>query len=404
MECFFDSVTMEKFIAYILSFVILPLYITQGLFFEQGSIYSQGMVLLWLLIDVYYTFYFFYHHDKSSVATSLLFFWLAILLSWLISPQTVHTKGTYTLQTWGDMKNITLVILTYFPFRHWIKRNILSEKQLRLFALLMIISSVTAYFLNKKIITYGATDLLEVAEATNNMGYYFVMVIPFLALIKNQKFSVVLLFFMVYFTLSSAKRGAIVCMVPSVVAYFYYTIKRSKTISTTNILSVFIMFSVAVILAYDSYKENAYLQMRMEEMVYSNDTSGRDVIYSNIINAGLEGNLFQIIFGHGIDQAVAVAGNFAHNDWLELFIDHGILGLILYFTIFRSTFRYYVRNKYIIDYNERFLFLSMFICWGLKSFFSMGYTEYFSFIFLVEFAFFEKRVQEVKTYNLIQNK
>ena len=61
------------------------------------------------------------------------------------------------------------------------------------------------------------------------------------------------------------------------------------------------------------------------------DISGRDNIAKLIIDYhGTQANVFQIVFGSGSDGTLRLIGAYAHNDWLEILFNQGIVGIIMY--------------------------------------------------------------------------
>lgn len=379
---------MNKILQNITLFLVIPLYTAQGWLFDSGSAVSQGLVLIWLLVDVYYTFLFLKSGGKTSISQSLLLFWGVLFLSWLFSPKEIHSMG-WNISTFGDMKNITIVLLSYFPFRYWLQSDILRKKTLVIFLLLLTFASVIAFItLAKK---------FDLEFITNNTGYYFAMLVPLLGIIIDKRYTIAILMVLLYFCISSAKRGAILCMTIVFVLFFFYsTVFASSRRRYLTMFFAIVLLMVVVYFSYDIYMANDYLQNRMDKTFEENDTGGRDIIYSSLIKYYLGGNLVNILFGYGMDKTVVVAGNFAHMDWLELLIDNGFIGAVLYFSLFFSMIRYFFKNRKYIGKDVRFMFLSLFIVWLIKSIFSMGYTHFFSFIFLVEYAIFENEVRKYK--------
>lgn len=91
------------------------------------------------------------------------------------------------------------------------------------------------------------------------------------------------------------------------------------------LLSIVHIVLICMVVA-DLMDNSAYLNQTLE-----GDSSGRDSIYSILWYAFLEnGSLFHCLFGLGVDATISIAGNFVHNDWLELLINNGLLGIVLY--------------------------------------------------------------------------
>ena len=170
----------------------------------------------------------------------------------------------------------------------------------------------------------------------------------------------------------SSKRGAIVILLTMLLFSLYYYFKTHK-ISFKSIAGVFIAVILLGAVIYNQYESNDYLQRRMEKT--SEEGIGtRDLAYSMLFNHWInETNFFKFTFGNGTAQSIEVWGNYAHNDWLELLIDNGVLGVILYATIFISLNRYIRKSK--LPPNYRLAIHLCVIYWLLKSIFSMGYMQ-----------------------------
>lgn len=386
---------MERTISYLVLFLVIPLYTAQGWLFESGSLISQTLILFWLIINVFYTLEFLFHKRTSSVALPVFLFLILIFFSWLFFPKVIISHG-WVISTYGDLKNISLVMLSYFPFRYWGMKGYLQQRQILLFLVLMILASVEAFFLLAR--KFDA----ELLTIINNTGYYFAMLFPVLGILFAKKINLPIIAVLMYFCIGSAKRGAILCLVVCLILYFYYSNKGSIRKNLYSKTFLFLIMSVVIsALAYNLYETNAFLQNRIERTVMENDTGGREYIYSQLVDYFFNSDIISMLFGSGMDKTVEIAGNFAHQDWLELLICNGIIGIILYLAIFVSMYKYYKENRKYIDNSMSFLFLSTFCCWLLKSFFSMGYTHFFSFIFLAEYALFEcKVIENKKRYKL----
>ena len=62
------------------------------------------------------------------------------------------------------------------------------------------------------------------------------------------------------------------------------------------------------------------------------DSSRRDLIYTNYFYFFInESNPLFLLLGHGAYGTLHYLGLMAHNDWLEIAIDMGVLGLSVYF-------------------------------------------------------------------------
>ena len=91
----------------------------------------------------------------------------------------------------------------------------------------------------------------------------------------------------------------------------------------------------------DFYASSDYFQYRLENTLEGN-SSNRDVFYATLVEYFInQDSLTNILFGNGAMTTIMIVGNFAHNDWLELAICQGVLGLVIYFVYFISLFVFF---------------------------------------------------------------
>ena len=106
--------------------------------------------------------------------------------------------------------------------------------------------------------------------------------------------------------------------------------------------------------------------MRVEATI-EGKTSGRDYIIMKLWSFYTNTSILQQIFGAGFARTLSIAGNYAHNDWIEMLIDCGFVGLLLYGLFYVALIR---RIIFSIDKVKRLLSL-LFIAFFPTSFYSM---------------------------------
>ena len=168
----------------------------------------------------------------------------------------------------------------------------------------------------------------------HNIGYSFVTLTP-LALFAykdNKWLGVILVIILTLLVILSAKRGAILVQGITVLIFTFkgpYSFGRKNT----ALMAIVVFFGLFLILM-------SMLDLEVSPLSRFNQTggSGRDAIYSNIYNGILDSSYGQLIYGHGfyatIDFNRMLSSNQiaqqAHNDWLEVTYDFGLIGLISY--------------------------------------------------------------------------
>lgn len=165
-------------------------------------------------------------------------------------------------------------------------------------------------------------------EVVNNGSYVVLCLVPIICLFKNKLIQIVALLLCVFTILMAFKRGPILIMAICAIYYLYYTVH-----STNNKFWVFALLFGAIVAGY--YALNRFIlssdlfQARLE-LTMEGYNSGRDDIVSNLLDAFKNSNIFNMVFGHGAYGTVLLTGRLAHNDWIQILIDEGIMGIIIH--------------------------------------------------------------------------
>lgn len=194
-----------------------------------------------------------------------------------------------------------------------------------------------------------------------NSIYYLLCLLPFFLTYKWKYVPIIIAFFCV---LISFKIGSITGLFAGLVAYFIVNQKvQEKKINKTFwiILTLFILF----IFLYNKVSSNFDFDIMQKIDEDDGTGSGRIGIWGKVLSLYFSSSLFGMLFGHG-PNAVSDAITFsAHNDFLEVLYDFGLIGEILYLRFI------YVLGKYMILLIKRkseqaapfayslFLFISM---------------------------------------------
>lgn len=356
--------------------VLFSLYFAQGILYPVGTFISQILLLLlliWGFVSMIKTIKL---RQKPSIVRIFTFFSLMLIVTWLVSPKIVN--GTVLemigkVRTFAQFKDEMGFCLMFFigfnisKFTHATKNTFL-------------IISIILTFLSVVNFTYTSIQLSNLTgreENTVNTAYNFVSLLPLYAMaFKNHPKAITgILFICVFYVILGAKRGAIVCLCASLLYGFYWYNHNYKLGTLKRVLALFLILGLFAI-AYYWYTQNEYLVDRVS-YTEENGIGMREIGYAVMFNHWInDKNILSQLFGNGTSQTINVWGNYGHNDWLELLIDNGLLGVSIYALVFVFAF-YFVIKKI----SDPILQLTSFLCviiWFLKTCFSMGYTDLFS--------------------------
>ncbi len=351
---------------------LFTVYYLQGALYPSGSIVSQGILLIYLLFG----FFCFVKTFGNRVTPRCIMIWSVFFLihglCFLISPKEVvgmKNEAIGRVATFNQFKEIATFMLTLFIGYYYSYKNKTSEKYILWFGIIFFLSSVVQYYysLSQLMIKYGE-------ETTNNAGYTMLTVVPYLPIVFKRKriLGIIMAVVIVALIMWSAKRGALICLAGSAIFSLFYYLKTHKVRLKTIMVIILLSFVVGYFV-YQQYLDNEYLQSRMEATM-EGKSSNRDVAYSQLFNHWLnETNPLLFLFGNGTAQTITVWGNYGHNDWLELLIDNGLVGALVYFAMFITTISY-IRKTRLSKLNKMSAYLCVLILF-MQSCFSMGFSD-----------------------------
>ena len=355
-----------------IALILFLIYCLQGIIYPTGSVISQASLFLFLIIGlVCYLTAMLRKRNPEFVKWFMIFF-IILLVTFLVSPKIVtgtEYEAIGEVSTFIQFKEMIIFIFSFFIAYVPASKSQLSDSYLTGTSIIFILLAISRFIFSR--------DLLaeDMESFTNNAAYFTVAVIPYLPFIakRHKVLCIIGALVLIALIVASAKRGAIVCMIAALVFSICYYVKVSKVkfkhvafaIAAILIVSVFIYYSII---------SNEYLMFRLE---YTHDEGigARSIAYKVLFNHWIsETNIFYLLFGNGTAQTVSVWGNYAHNDWLELLIDNGLLGVITYFMLFLSGFRYI--KRLVLDNIYKVSAYLCLIIWFLETCFSMGFTSF----------------------------
>lgn len=320
--------------------------------------------LSFVLLSLYCVYKDYVQYSFSGIEKAILMFTglnlIYFFVSYLWSNPSTNTLG-----------NTLYALLAFVMFAFLGKKGILTHKFILVSAILLTVAAIPSFYNAQQLALTKIAS--ESDETTVNASTIFLMLLPLLFCLRNRFVSLVLFCVYLFFLISGAKRGNILAAVIPAVLYAWMLYKENK--KNVFKISVFIIAIVAVALwVKDLILSNNYLLSRYEQTLEGN-TSGRDVIYSIMWNmwSGTD-SIVNLLFGFGYNGTFLYSPihKFAHNDWLEILVDFGLLGALFYAAIFISFARLYFR----LDRGyPRLVCIAIVSIWFMKTLYSMGFTD-----------------------------
>lgn len=233
-------------------------------------------------------------------------------------------------------------------------------------------------------------DNIHSSGAINSV-YYCLPLLPIVFVLRKRTAVVVSIMLVFSAVLMSGKRAGLIAFILALLIPLLLDDNKRKN-KIHNITTVFIIVGV-IFLTY--YLVANVVEIKIFERLKALSTdegSGRIMIYSRVFEAYQESSLFHQIFGHGFNGVAAngitagvegIMSTSAHNDFLEVLYDYGIVGFILYIAMFVKMFKiaFVIKKK-----NNKFFktYISALIIFITMSLFShlIIYPTYIAFLLI----------------------
>lgn len=364
---------------------LLAFYSMQGTMIPTGgSALSQMIALTTMLMGLYYTVKVVAMKGKPVYfkGLNLLFFIFVVYgLVLLFSDHHYVIKakrfGDGTVSNFSFLKSIFLSLPNIYTFYYFSTKKYLTEKLLKGWVFALFGVAVFRFFDNQmSTIQVQLLEGIDSDEVTNNMGYLFVALIPSVALFRHKSFlQYGMMIFCMAFIVMGMKRGAIIVGVLLMLYFLYFNYRYHQSMSKTKVLIFSAIIVVAAVYIVQYMMETSDYFMARIAQTEEGGSSGRDAIYEHFWNHFKnETDNVKFIFGNGANATLGIYINYAHNDWLEIAINQGVLGLVayaFYWLCFLKTIWNTKHNK-----TARLVLSLAFISFFVESIFSMSYTGY----------------------------
>ncbi|GAB7086274.1 hypothetical protein [Marinifilum fragile] len=358
----------------VLSLVIL--YYLQGVIYPIGNIVAKISFAFLILISGIYVVKVLALKNKG-VFVKLLITFIFIQSMYFLFYRAPDSGLIFPSCYYEQFKLILGGLIPFFVYYYLALKGRLSANILNWFSVFLFLALLGKYFYELRSIIDISNDSENVV---NNAAYYFVNLAPLLLLIARKKpiISIICVVISLGLVISATKRGALVCYVMFMCIYSYFLFKRQRKFLDTRlkktVASILVLTLVVTIgyFGFQALSANEYFLRRLSDGV--SNTSGRDSIFASIFEAWMNGNVIEILFGHGFAASVQFAGNYAHNDWLELLAMGGLSIVMIYLLIFLSLVGL-IRSK-SMNKEDSIVLFSVLSMWGAQSLFSMGYCDF----------------------------
>ena len=279
--------------------VLLTLMASISVIFNLSKILSSRVCSLVLLqLAICYTSTFLYGNPDMQIEKQIVFitFWEAVFL-------------LFYLLTYNDIDTI--------------------NDSKRFFCLLTIPVVVLILMSN---ILRGAMAY-DVSKMGNHMIFYLLTLLPWLMILEKRVIRLACVLFVLVMSVIALKRSAMVVSIVCALIFMYREfMKGNESKLNAFLLSAIMIVSTAGLLLISNNISEGNAIERVESLE-EDEGSGRIERYKEVLSLLRdEDDGGKLVFGHGYRTVEIMLGesSSAHNDFLEVLYDYGIIGLIIY--------------------------------------------------------------------------
>ena len=349
------------------------IYMSQEVLYSPGII-NQAIQLIMLLWSLTALFRYIINLSNYSYSPILKATFLLIVRYTLYG--TIHIMFDEPIL--GQNKHYYLQsalnsLAPIYLFYEFTKNGKLTCDRIRIYLPILLVVCILLYYKTENQMLLQK----DAEEITNNGGYFFVPLIPFLffyskrPIIQFTCLGVILLY-----VFMGMKRGAILIGVIGVIVFLYANLKESSSKEKFLPLMLTMSIIVGVGIYIDYMMSNSAYFMARVEATLEGKTSGRDVMYETLWNTLLlESRPLYFYLGRGANSTLTVIGKVAHQDWLETFCNNGLVGVFILFFFFYTLGKNAWNSRHSFSRMMYFSFITLFLIVFTKTLFSMSIQE-----------------------------
>lgn len=360
------------FLYFYLCFLLLFAIVSASFWLDFRNNTPIPKFLITLLLDLFGVCVCFFNINIFGVNRSIV-----LALIWiLLTPFTLYIAHTSFLLS--DIVSVVLWPFVFITSYILVRSNNSNFYKLQT-TFVWIMGVMLLFFLYSK----HSKTIYDLEQS--NMIFFPLLTLPWLMSLKRNVIKILFLLLLFIMILYSLKRSAIIVGFLCFAPYIFSFLSRYRN----KFLGVLLSFSLVLALGVSFYAINQASGNIITERFSTmgeDEGSGRLIIYGLVFDMQSHSSDMEWIFGHG-HYAVrqdSIWDMSAHNDFLEVLYDYGIIVLILYIffivNIIRQLFVLRKRNSWL--YGAYFASLILFFVQSMVSHLILYASN---FIFLVAF-------------------
>ena len=209
-------------------------------------------------------------------------------------------------------------------------------------------------------------------------------------IIKSKSLNIVLLVLSMFSIIICSKRGIFVATIVALIVLMFYLYRGRDFL--LKFLGIAVLFFVVLIILYNT---NEFVSTFLNRFTGDDIMTGRDTIYKTLMADFGESNF---LIGRGTAATYELSEEGAHNIYIQILFDHGIIFSVPYYILLIYNFYLAFKNKCPLSIFVQ----TMFLVYGLSG--NPLYSNMFMMIYVYHVLYATKMPEIVKNTNKQQRK
>ncbi len=278
------------------------------------------VVCMGSLLRLYWVKGYKFYRPNATITLFIVYF------LWVLIPTTMNLRDDMTLSDTitvfvCELMPICTLMITYNHMMNhgecrWLKW---------MFCGMFVVFTIGFFQIMLSLLSMGAVIQMVVSYLTLYM-------LPLVMLTNGRKINILFILLTMLVLTMSLKRGGIAAMGLGLVVYgLTYLFSARQLKRSTIIGSVLLLVVLVGVFIVVATSDEANLVERFANME-TDEGSGRSAVWYTAVQLIENSDFIPLLFGHGYDQVAmnSFYGLSAHNDFLEVTYDYGLIGVILY--------------------------------------------------------------------------
>jgi O-antigen ligase len=170
---------------------------------------------------------------------------------------------------------------------------------------------------------------LSIDDRNVYLSYYAIASLPWVLLFNRTIWRYIGILFIFFISVYAEKRGGFLALIFAI-SIFYSIESYVKRGAGLRIFYLILVFGFLYIVMFQLVQiTDSSILERLGSLKYD-EGSGRIDIYEDLISSIKKFDLKTLFFGGGHNSTAELVGTFAHNEFLQILVDYGIVGLFIY--------------------------------------------------------------------------